>query len=83
MFTGKTHEGFSVLEAAYSVGLTVGIIVFFNHFGKKKFTVDPSPIEIEMQLYENDIQTTIIAERSRKGQELDVDQTDNNSVYRF
>ena len=83
MFTGKTHEGFSVLEAAYSVGLTVGIIVFFNHFGKKKFTVDPSPIEIEMQLYENDIQTTIIAERSRKGQELDVDQTDNNGVYRF
>lgn len=83
MFTGKTHEGFSVLEAAYSVGLTVGIIVFFNHFGKKKFTVDPSPIEIEMQLYENDIQTTIIAERSRKGQELDVGQTDNNGVYRF
>ena len=71
------------MEAAYSVGLTVGIIVFFNHFGKKKFTVDPSPIEIEMQLYENDIQTTIIAERSRKGQELDVDQTDNNGVYRF
>ena len=83
MFTGKTHEGFSVLEAAYSVGLTVGIIVFFNHFGKKKFTVDPSPIEIEMQLYENDIQTTIIAERSRKGQELDVDQTDNNGSYWF
>ena len=83
MLTGKTHEGFSVLEAAYSVGLTVGIIVFFNHFGKKKFTVDPSPIEIEMQLYENDIQTTIIAERSRKGQELDVGQTDNNGVYRF
>ncbi len=83
MFTGKTHEGFSVLEAAYSVGLSIGIIVFFNHFGKKKFTVDPSPIEIEMQLYENDIQTTIIAERSRRGQELDVGQTDRDGVYRL
>lgn len=83
MFTGKAHEGFSVLEAAYSVGLTVGIIVFFNHFGKKKFTVDPSPIEIEMQLYENDIQTTIIAERSRRGQELDVGQADSDGVYRL
>lgn len=73
MFTGKEYQGFSVLEAAYSLGLAAGIILFFNHFGKKKFSVDPSPIEVEMQLYENDIQTTIIAEHARKGQELDVD----------
>lgn len=83
LFTGKPHEGFSVLEAAYSIGLAAGIIVFFNHFGKRKFTVDPSPIEIEMQLYEQDIQTTIIAEHSRKGQEIDVDQSDCDGVYRL
>ncbi len=73
MFTGKPHEGFSVLEVTYSIGIAAGIIVFFNHFGKRKFSVDPSPIEIEMQLYENDIQTTVIAEHARKGKELDVD----------
>ena len=75
MFTGQPHEGFSILEATYSIGLTVGILVFFNHFGKKKFTVDPTPIEVEMRLYEEDLQTAIIAEQSRKGQEIDVGKT--------
>lgn len=75
MFTGKPHQGFSILEISYSVGLTIGILAFFNHFGKRKFTVDPTPIEVEMRLYEEDIQTAIIAEHSRKGQEMDVDST--------
>ena len=82
MFTGQEHRGFSVLEASYSVGLTIGILIFFNHFGKRKFTVDPSPIEVEMRLYENDIQTTVIAEQSRRGQELDVGQTNINGHSR-
>ncbi len=82
-FTGKPHEGFSILEATYSIGLTMGILVFFNHFGRHKFTVDPTPIEVEMRLYENDIQTTVIAEQSRKGQEQDVGQTNHNGVYRL
>lgn len=82
LFTGQPHEGFSILELTYSIGLTFGILVFFNHFGKRKFTVDPTPIEVEMRLYENDIQTTLIAEHSRKGQEIDVDTTDHNGVYR-
>lgn len=82
MFTGQKHQGFSVLEASYSIGLTIGILIFFNHFGKRKFTVDPTPIEVEMRLYENDIQTTVIAESSRKGQELDVGQTNSNGNSR-
>ena len=36
------------------------------------FTVDPTPIEVEMRLYENDLQTTLIEDYSRKEQELDV-----------
>ena len=47
-------------------------MTFFNHFGKKKFSVDPTPIEVEMRLYENDLQTTLIENISRKEQELDV-----------
>lgn len=73
LFMGKPQDGFSVLELTYSIGLAVGILVFFNHFGKRKLTVDPTPIEVEMRLYENDIQTTIIETYSRKGQERDVD----------
>lgn len=82
LFMGAPKEGFSVLELSYSIGIIIGILVFFNHFGKKKTSVDPTPIEVEMRLYENDIQTTVIAEYSRKGQELDVGERNTTDNYR-
>lgn len=69
---GRPKDGFTILELTYSIGVVIGILVFFNHFGKKKFTVDPTPMEVEMRLYENDIQTTLIENYARKEQELDV-----------
>lgn len=72
--TGMHSDGFTVIELFYSIGIIIGILIFFNHFGKKRFTVDPTPIEVEMRLYENDLQTTLIEDYSRKEQELDVGQ---------
>lgn len=69
---GVPKTGFSIMELTYSIGVIIGILVFFNHFGKKRFSVDPTPMEVEMRLYENDIQTTLIENYSRKEQELDV-----------
>lgn len=69
---GKTSTGFTVLEFSYCLGLMIGILVFFNHFGKRKFSVDPTPMEIEMRTYEDDIYTTLIQEASREGDEIDV-----------
>lgn len=82
LFMSKPKTGFGTLELSYSIGLVIGILVFFNHFGKRKFTADPTPIEVEMRLYENDIQTTVIEEYSRKGNELDVGKTDNSGSIR-
>lgn len=72
LVTGRRSDGFTILEWTYSLGMTIGILLFFNHFGKRRFTVDPTPMEIEMRLYENDIQTTLIETESRKEKELDV-----------
>lgn len=72
LVTGSQSDGFTILEVTYSVGLTAGILIFFNHVGKKRFTVDPTPVEVQMRLYENDIQTTLIENASRKGEEEDV-----------
>ena len=83
MFMGKPKSGFTILELSYSIGLVVGILVFFNHFGKHKFTVDPTPIEIEMRLYEKDIQTTLIDDYSRKGNTVDVGKPANSGNHRF
>ena len=72
LFTGNKSDGFTILELTYCIGLVIGILTFFNHFGKKKFSVDPTPMEVEMRLYENDIQSTLIETYSRKEKELDV-----------
>ena len=60
LFTGQTSDGFTVLELSYSLGLGLGIIVFFNHFAGKKLTADPTPLEVQMRTYENDVNDTII-----------------------
>ena len=77
--TGEESSGFTVLEITYSAGLTAGILLFFNHFGKNRFTVDPTPMEIQMRLYENDIQTTLVENASRRGDEIDVDSDTSGS----
>lgn len=69
---GKKSDGFTVLEVTYSIGLTFGILIFFNYFGKKRFTVDPTPMEVQMRLYENDIQTALVENASRRKEELEV-----------
>lgn len=69
MVMGKESNGFTVLEVTYSMGMAIGILIFFNHFGKKRFTVDPTPMEVQMRLYENDIQTTLVEDASRRGKE--------------
>lgn len=80
--TGQETSGFTVLEIAYSVGVAAGILIFFNHFGRKRFTVDPTPMEIQMRLYENDIQTTLIENSERKGEEIDVGTADISGSHR-
>lgn len=82
LFMGQPKTGFSILELTYSIGLVIGILVFFNHFGKKRFSVDPTPIEVEMRLYENEIQTTIISDFGRKGQEIDVGNANSSGNHR-
>ena len=82
LITGQETSGFTILEVSYSIGITVGILIFFNHFGKKRFTVDPTPMEVQMRLYENDIQTTLIENSERRGEEIDVGTTDTSGSSR-
>ena len=70
---GSEPPGISILEITYSIGVSVGIIVFFNHIGKKYITNEPSPVEVEMAGYEQQVNQTLIKQVSRKGKELDVD----------
>ncbi|MCI8597447.1 MAG: stage V sporulation protein AA [Lachnospiraceae bacterium] len=67
LLTGMESDGFTILELTYSLGLSVGIVAFFNHIGGRRLIKDPTPIEVEMRLYEDDINTTLINTSSRNG----------------
>lgn len=70
--TGQNNDGFSILEISYSVGLGLGIIIFYNHFGKRRLSKDPTPIELEMRSYETDIETALVDGINKKGEHIDV-----------
>jgi stage V sporulation protein AA len=60
MFFGYEQSNPIIITIPYSIGLAVGIIVFYNHFFSKKKTDDPTPIEVEMELYENDVTDALV-----------------------
>lgn len=64
-FTGEIATGPTILEFTYSVGIGIGVVFFFNHFGKGKLTQDPTPVEVQMRLYEDDVNKTLIADKNR------------------
>ena len=69
---GKEADGFTILEVAYSLGLAVGIILFVNHVGRRRITKDPTPIEVEMRVYETDVNKALIETADREGKSIDV-----------
>lgn len=66
-FTGQQTNGFTVLEISYSLGIGIGVVFFFNHFGKWKLSHDPTPMEVEMRTYEDEVDTTILELENREG----------------
>lgn len=70
--TGAQPAGVTELEICYCIGLPIGVIIFFNHFGNKKITNDPTPIQVEMRKYEKDVDETYMENAGRGGEELDV-----------
>ncbi len=65
----KEAQGVNIMEIMYSVGLALGIIVFFNHVGGRRITKDPTPIEVAMRNYEEDVDKALIETASREGKE--------------
>ena len=60
VFTGDVVQNPVWITIPYSIGMPLGILVFFNHIGTKKLTDDPTPIEVEINTYETQVGDTII-----------------------
>jgi stage V sporulation protein AA len=72
LVTGGEPEGANLMSVSYSVGVAAGIILFFNHVGGRKITHDPTPIEVAMRKYEEDVDDALIEEAERTQKEENV-----------
>lgn len=71
--TGEASGGCTILEISYSIGLLLGIVVFYNHIGKRRITSDPTPVEVSMRTYEMDMNEAMVKAWEREGKKIDVD----------
>ncbi|GAA0346954.1 stage V sporulation protein AA [Bacillus carboniphilus] len=55
MITGKEVQKPLLFQIPYSFGLGIGMILFFNHLFKKRINEEPSPLEVEMFNYQQDL----------------------------
>ncbi len=60
VFTGEIDKNPLWITIPYTIGMPVGAILFFIHFGTKAISDDPAPIEVEIDDYEDQVETTVI-----------------------
>lgn len=53
-----------IFSITYSIGLAIGILIFYKQLTRKKIK-EPSPLEMEMQEYEDKLDETIISEEGK------------------
>lgn len=66
IITGKVDEKPLLIQVPYSIGLGLGMILFFNHFFKKRFNEEPSPLEVEMFNYQQDLDQYVIMNENKE-----------------
>lgn len=72
MVTGEVKSGGTILEISYAIGIPIGILVFYNHFKKRDIKNDPTPIQVEMRTYEEQMNKAMIKTAAREGKTIDV-----------
>jgi stage V sporulation protein AA len=68
MITGEEKEHPLLLQIPYSIGIGVGMILFFNHLFKKRLNEEPSPLEVEMFLYQQNLDQYVVMNENKEVQ---------------
>jgi stage V sporulation protein AA len=66
MITGLDVEKPLLFQIPYSIGLGLGMIIFFNHVFKKRLNEEPSPLEVEMFNYQQDLDRYVILHENKE-----------------
>lgn len=75
MLTGRRDEHPYVFQVAYSLGIGFGMVIFFNHLFKKKWNEEPTPLEVEMFLYQKNIDHYVVHEEYSKMNRRETDES--------
>ena len=65
---GEKPQEMVLLQVSYSAGIPLGMLIFYNHLSKKSMYNDPTPLEVEMRLYEQEADKAAILNESRKSE---------------
>lgn len=66
IITGKEDQNPLIFQIPYSLGLGVGMILFFNHVFQKRINEEPSPLEVEMFNYQQDLDQYMIVHENKE-----------------
>ena len=66
IMTGKEIEKPLLFQIPYSIGIGVGMVIFFNHVFKKRLNEEPSPLEVEMFNYQQSLDQYVILHENKE-----------------
>lgn len=66
LVTGLEDPHPLILQIPYSIGLGIGMLLFFNRVFRKKLHEEPDPLEVEMYLYEENVRQFILNEEYQR-----------------
>ncbi|MBW7473509.1 stage V sporulation protein AA [Paenibacillus oenotherae] len=79
LVTGKKSEHPLWFQIPYSLGIGLGMIVFFNHIFRKKLNEEPNPLEVELYMYEENMNAYVIADEMSRKNGADIGQPGQRS----
>lgn len=54
------------IEISFAIGMGVGMLLYFNHFGHFRLQDEPTPMEMEMHQYMQDAEETVLEEEDSR-----------------
>ncbi|MFC4302723.1 stage V sporulation protein AA [Cohnella boryungensis] len=69
LITGSSAAHPWVFQIPYSIGIGMGMLLFFNRLLRKRLNDEPNPLEVEMFMYQENVNHYVITEEYRKKHE--------------
>lgn len=66
--TGRAVERPLALQIPYSIGVGLGIVLFFNSLSRRLPSSDPSPLEVQMHTYDQDADSYLVSQSTAANQ---------------